>query len=59
MVLGEFQFVNYLPMQYLTASRSSQTNNIVMKSQFYDFLPSELEGKKPNYLEIRSIFPVR
>lgn len=50
-------FSDYLPMKYLSVSRSAQQEGGATKSLFFDFLPSELKGK-PNFLEIRSLYSV-
>jgi len=49
---------DYLPMYKLTTSRSAAENTGATKSLFYDFLPSELGGKKANHLEVRSLYSV-
>ena len=52
-------FRDYLPMKYLSVSSSeAQDEGGATKSQFYDFLPAELQGRRPNYLEIRSLYSV-
>ena len=46
-------------MKYLSVSPSeAQDEGGATKSQFYDFLPAELQGRRPNYLEIRSLYSV-
>lgn len=51
-------FSDYLPLKHLILSRSALKTGGASKSMFYDFLPSELEGKKARQLEIRSLFSV-
>lgn len=51
---GEWAYSDYLPMSYLTSSRSAQEMSSASKLVFFDYLPSELNGKKAKHLEIRS-----
>lgn len=51
-------FRDYLPMNYLSKSPTAQQDGGATKSQFYDFLPAQLQGRRPKKLEIRSVYSV-